>query len=36
MERTRLAELRKVHYHKAGASEGWDEEVRNVISTNSY
>lgn len=27
MERTRLAELRKVHYHLAGASEGW-EEVR--------
>jgi huntingtin interacting protein 1 len=27
MERKRLAELRKVHYHKAGASEGWDEEV---------
>ena len=27
MERTRLAELRKIHYHLAGASEGW-EEVR--------
>lgn len=26
-ERTRLAELRKVHYHIAGASEGWEEEV---------
>ncbi|XP_019848785.1 PREDICTED: huntingtin-interacting protein 1-like isoform X2 [Amphimedon queenslandica] len=26
MERTKLAELRKIHYHKAGASEGWDEE----------
>lgn len=26
MERTRLAELRKVHYHLAGASEGWEEE----------
>ena len=26
-ERTRLAELRKLHYHLAGASEGW-EEVR--------
>ena len=25
MERTRLAELRKVHYHLAGASEGWEE-----------
>ncbi len=24
-ERTRLAELRKVHYKLAGASEGWDE-----------
>ena len=24
MERTRLAELRKVHYHLAGASEGWE------------
>lgn len=28
MERTRLAELRKVHYHLAGASEGWEEETR--------
>lgn len=27
MERAKLAELRKIHYHKAGASEGWDEEV---------
>jgi len=27
-ERTRLAELRKVHYHLAGASEGWEVEVR--------
>ena len=26
-ERTRLAELRKVHYHLAGASEGWEVEV---------
>lgn len=25
MERTRLAELRKVHYHLAGTSEGWEE-----------
>ena len=25
MERTRLAELRKVHYHLAGSSEGWEE-----------
>ena len=25
MERTRLAELRKFHYHLAGASEGWEE-----------
>ena len=25
MERTRLAELRKYHYHLAGSSEGWDE-----------
>ena len=24
-ERTRLAELRKIHYKLAGASEGWDE-----------
>ena len=24
MERKRLAELRKVHYHLAGASEGWE------------
>ena len=23
-ERTRLAELRKTHYHLAGASEGWE------------
>ena len=30
MERTRLAELRKVHYHLAGASEGW-EEVRQLF-----
>jgi huntingtin interacting protein 1 len=28
MERTRLAELRKLHYHLAGASEGWEEETR--------
>ena len=27
MERTKLAELRRIHYHKAGASEGWDVEV---------
>ena len=27
MERTRLAELRKVHYHLAGASEGWEEVI---------
>ena len=27
MERTRLAELRKVHYHLAGASEGWEVSV---------
>lgn len=26
MERKRLAQLRKVHYHLGGASEGWDEE----------
>ena len=25
MERTRLAELRKIHYHLGGAGEGWDE-----------
>ena len=24
MERTRLAELRKVHYHLGGAGEGWE------------
>ena len=29
MERTRLSRLRKVHYHLAGASEGW--EVSNYI-----
>ena len=29
MERTRLAELRKIHYHLAGASEGW--EVHNTL-----
>ncbi len=29
-ERTRLAELRKVHYKLAGASEGW-EEVRVCV-----
>ena len=28
MERTRLAELRKIHYHLAGASEGWEEVSR--------
>ena len=32
MERTRLAELRKVHYHLAGASEGWEEVSREDIS----
>lgn len=31
MERTRLAELRKVHYHLAGASEGWEEVSREDI-----
>ena len=30
-ERTRLAELRKIHYKLAGASEGWD-EVRPTVS----
>ena len=25
MERTRLAELRRIHYHLGGAGEGWDE-----------
>ncbi|CAI7993005.1 Huntingtin-interacting protein 1 [Geodia barretti] len=30
MERTRLAELRKVHYHLAGASEGWEEEIKET------
>jgi len=29
MERTRLAELRKIHYHLAGASEGWEEKVES-------
>ena len=24
-ERNRLAELRRMHYHLAGASEGWEE-----------
>ena len=28
MERTRLAELRKIHYHLAGSSEGWEEVSR--------
>ena len=28
-ERVKLAELRKRHYQLAGASEGWDEEVRD-------
>ena len=27
MERTRLAELRKIHYHLAGASEGWEVNI---------
>ena len=26
-ERTRLAELRKVHYHLGGSQEGWEETV---------
>lgn len=30
MERTRLAELRKVHYHLAGASEGWDVSLQSI------
>ena len=25
MERTHLTELRKLHYHLAGAAEGWDD-----------
>lgn len=41
MERTRLAELRKIHYHLAGASEGWEEvsddgwKVNTVVLTNA-
>ncbi len=31
-ERTRLAELRKIHYHLAGASEGWEVEVLHGCS----
>ena len=27
-ERSRLAELRKLHYHLAGSEEGWEVEVR--------
>ena len=27
-ERTRLAELRKVHYHLGGSQEGWEDTVR--------
>ena len=36
MERTRLAELRKVHYHLAGASEGWEEVSRNQPSLSVF
>ena len=45
MERTRLAELRKIHYHLAGASEGWEEvssednqpfELAILLSTYMY
>ena len=35
MERTRLAELRKIHYHLAGASEGWEEVRAEVYSGTS-
>lgn len=34
-ERTRLAELRKIHYHIAGASEGWEEEVGLCVSVRA-
>ena len=34
MERTRLAELRKVHYHLAGASEGWEEVRRKTVAAH--
>lgn len=32
-ERTRLAELRKVHYHLGGSQEGWEDTVSNVTSS---
>lgn len=32
-ERTRLAELRKVHYHLGGSQEGWEDTVRNTTSS---
>ena len=32
MERIRLAELRKVHYHLAGASEGWEVRTYEMLS----
>ena len=36
MERTRLAELRKLHYHLAGASEGWEEVSRSKLSLSVF
>ena len=30
-ERTRLAELRKVHYHLGGSQEGWEDTVIIII-----
>ena len=35
MERTRLTELRKIYYHLAGASEGWEEVRAEVYSGTS-
>lgn len=35
-ERTRLAELRKIHYHLAGASEGWEEVRRGEGSRKRW
>ena len=32
MERTHLTELRKIHYHLAGAAEGWDDVSITVFT----
>ena len=35
-ERTRLAELRKVHYHLGGSQEGWEETVSILLAHVMY